>query len=201
MATSIDDELKCGICLELFQDPRSLPCLHTFCLECIQRSLNENHSLKCPVCRAKHELSDEGAGLLPVDHYALQELPFKRLHQQREDNGGQQDCKSCGEQAPVVAWCNNCDAMICQPCLALHEKIVKWRGHHVVKKTDESRKESTASLEKQDGNFKCLEHNDQISSMYVLPALSWSALSVCWEPIRITSTAWLRRHATASRPR
>ena len=55
----LHDDLKCGICLELFQDPRSLPCLHTFCRECIQRSLNEeNHSLKCPVCRAEHELSD-----------------------------------------------------------------------------------------------------------------------------------------------
>ena len=29
-ASIVDDELKCGICLELFQDPRSLPCLHTF---------------------------------------------------------------------------------------------------------------------------------------------------------------------------
>ena len=113
MATG-NDELKCGICLELFQDPRTLPCLHTFCRECIQRSLNENHSLKCPVCRAKHELSNEGAGLLPVNQYTLQEPPLKRL-QQPEDNGGQQDeCKSCGEQAPVVAWCEDCDTMICR---------------------------------------------------------------------------------------
>ena len=38
----------CCICLELFQDPRSLPCLHTFCRECIQRSLNEtDHSMMC----------------------------------------------------------------------------------------------------------------------------------------------------------
>ena len=83
-------DLKCGICLELFQDPRSLPCLHTFCRECIQRSLNEeNRSLECPVCRAKHELSKR-ARLLPVNQYALQELPLmiKRLQQQREDNGG-----------------------------------------------------------------------------------------------------------------
>ena len=110
------DELECGICLELFQDPRSLPCLHTFCRECIQRSLNEtDHSLKCPVCRAKHELSDEGAGLLPVNQYAIQELPLKRLQQQqREDNGGQQDeCTSCRKTVtPVVAWCEDCDGMI-----------------------------------------------------------------------------------------
>ena len=135
MATG-NDELKCGICLELFQDPRSLPCLHTFCRECIQRSLNEtDHSLKCPLCRSKYELSDEGAGLLPVNQYALQELPLKRLQQQqREDNGGQQaECKSCGEQAPVVAWCVDCDAMICQQCLSQHQKMASLRKHRVFK--------------------------------------------------------------------
>ena len=85
------DDLKCGICLELFQDPRSLPYLHTFCRECIQRSLNEeNHSLKCPVCRAKHELSEGGATAC-----ALQEPPLKRLQQQREDNGGPHQLVEC----------------------------------------------------------------------------------------------------------
>ena len=130
------DDLKCGICLELFQDPRSLPCLHTFCRECIQRSLNEeNHSLKCPVCRAEHELSVEGAELLPVNQYALQKLPLKRLQQQREDNGGPHqivECKSCEEQAVMVAWCYECVAMICQSCEASHKKLAIFREHHVV---------------------------------------------------------------------
>ena len=165
MATSAgnDDELKCGICLELFQDPRSLPCLHTFCRECIQRSLNENHSLKCPVCRAKHELNDEGAGLLPENQYAVQELPLKRLQQQqREDNGGQQECKSCGEQAPVVAWCEDCDAMICQQCVALHKKIAILRGHYVVNKLTESGIEVDSEASSAKKAFpKCLSHADQ----------------------------------------
>ena len=146
----IMDDLKCGICLELFQDPRSLPCLHTFCRDCLQRSLNEeNHSLKCPVCRAKHELS-ERAELLPVNQYALQELPLKRLQQQREDNGGPHqlvECKSCGEQAgPVVAWCEDCDAMICQQCSSQHEKMSILRGHVIkpVKKFRQGSSESTA---------------------------------------------------------
>ena len=150
MATG-NDELKCGICLELFQDPRSLPCLHTFCRECIQRSLNEtDHSLKCPVCRAKHELSDEGAGLLPVNQYALQELPLKDYSSTTatEDNGGQQaECKSCGEQAPVVAWCEDCDTMICcQQCLSQHKKLFVFRDHLVrpFKKFKQSATESTA---------------------------------------------------------
>ena len=80
----MDDELQCGICLDLFQDPRSLPCLHTFCVECIQRTLNDKHSLKCPVCRAEHHLGEEGAKLLPVNAYARQELTRKRLRQELE---------------------------------------------------------------------------------------------------------------------
>ena len=136
MATCIED-LKCSICLELFQDPRSLPCLHTFCRECIQRSLNEeNHSLKCPVCRAKHDLKSEGAELLPVNLYALQELPLKRLQQQRANSGRPAhqlvECKSCGEQAEMVAWCYDCDAMICQLCESSHKKLAIFRGHHVI---------------------------------------------------------------------
>ena len=123
MATSVNDELKCAICLELFQDPRILPCLHTFCRECIQHSLNKNRSLKCPVCRAKHELNAEGARLLPVDEYALQELPLKKLQQQVGNT--EQECKSCGKQASLVAWCDDCDAMICQPCVALYTKVLQ----------------------------------------------------------------------------
>ena len=63
----IGADLKCGTCLKLFQDPRSLPCLHTFCLECIKRTINGSNTFKCPLCRAEHELSEEKAELLPVD--------------------------------------------------------------------------------------------------------------------------------------
>ena len=168
------EDLKCGICLELFQDPRSLPCLHTFCRECIQRSLNEeNHSLKCPVCRVKHELS-EGAGLLPVNQYALQELPLKRLQKQREDNGGPHqlvECKSCGEQAVMVAWCYECDAMICPLCEASHKKFAFFREHHVVKKPTEGDtievgpRASSAIM----AITKCLIHIDQNLKHFCVP--------------------------------
>ena len=155
----MEESLKCGICLDLFQDPRSLPCLHmyTFCRECIQRSLNEeNHSLKCPVCRAKHDLS-EGVGLLPVNQYALQELPLKRLKQQREDNGEPQqlvECKSCGEQTgPVVALCEDCDGVICRQCFDQHKKRASLRKHHV-----EHKEEKGSSINLPSSLLICLKH-------------------------------------------
>lgn len=40
--TSAEDasNVVCGICLEQFKDPKILPCSHTFCLDCLQRTLN-----------------------------------------------------------------------------------------------------------------------------------------------------------------
>ena len=141
MATSItaaslgiEDDLKCGTCLELFRDPRSLPCLHTFCLECIKRTINGNNTFKCPLCRAVYGgLSEEKAELLPVDQYAVQELPFRRL-QQSEASSRRTKCQSCGEHSSMAAWCEECDGVICQSCVTLHKKIAGLRAHIVMEK-------------------------------------------------------------------
>lgn len=41
--------LTCEICLNLLEEPTTTPCQHTFCLTCLQRSLD--HSPNCPLCR------------------------------------------------------------------------------------------------------------------------------------------------------
>ena len=33
----IDDQLTCGVCLDRYNNPKELPCHHSFCLACIQR--------------------------------------------------------------------------------------------------------------------------------------------------------------------
>lgn len=45
-------ELTCEICFMLFYQPVTAPCQHTFCVKCLQRSLD--YSSTCPLCR--HEL-------------------------------------------------------------------------------------------------------------------------------------------------
>ena len=155
------DELSCAICLKLLQDPRCLPCLHTFCRECLQRSLPKDQPIKCSVCRAKHELSENEIELLPVNGYAVQQLPLKKLHSQLEvDHTGQQSkCSLCGELVPLVAWCDDCETLICQACVAMHKKIVNWRGHQVVAKDDKLRLKT--SLEKRVITASCLRHSGQ----------------------------------------
>ncbi len=49
----IEDFLKCDVCKDIFNDPRTLLCQHTFCSTCLI-SLKE-----CPMCRLKLYLPEE----------------------------------------------------------------------------------------------------------------------------------------------
>ncbi|XP_017553843.1 LON peptidase N-terminal domain and RING finger protein 1 isoform X1 [Pygocentrus nattereri] len=46
LATS---DFECPLCIRLFHEPVTTPCGHTFCKNCIERSLD--HNLRCPLCK------------------------------------------------------------------------------------------------------------------------------------------------------
>ena len=33
----LDQEMRCGICLNVYNEPIELPCYHVFCLDCLRR--------------------------------------------------------------------------------------------------------------------------------------------------------------------
>ena len=49
--------LECGICLKEYNDPRALPCLHSFCLRCLKQHISATKdtdgSFRCSKCRNK----------------------------------------------------------------------------------------------------------------------------------------------------
>ena len=51
-------ELTCPICLQLFSEPVSLPCDHTYCLACIQTLGQSRDQHNCPECYAEYPGSD-----------------------------------------------------------------------------------------------------------------------------------------------
>ncbi|XP_041069357.1 zinc-binding protein A33-like [Carcharodon carcharias] len=56
MATNLDKDLSCPVCLEVYRDPVLLRCGHNFCRTCIQRHMDESEGVfTCPCCRAVFE--------------------------------------------------------------------------------------------------------------------------------------------------
>ena len=61
MKQKLDEQLTCAICLERYCNPKSLPCMHSFCKECIKLLVdNVKLELKCPECREIHNLPPSG---------------------------------------------------------------------------------------------------------------------------------------------
>ncbi len=63
----IEQRLTCPICLDRFNQPKLLPCQHTFCftpclLNLVDRS---NRRIKCPECRSIHIIPMQGIDAYP----------------------------------------------------------------------------------------------------------------------------------------
>ena len=61
--------LKCGICLEPLRNPRDLPCLHSFCVECLDGWVKKSDSqgvLSCPTCLKETAVPKEGVQGFPI---------------------------------------------------------------------------------------------------------------------------------------
>ena len=70
-ATGSSVNLFCPLCHEMFNNPRLLPCLHTFCKRCLENLVVPRSStLSCPACRTDVQLTVRFSDfLLPFIHF------------------------------------------------------------------------------------------------------------------------------------
>ena len=62
MKENLDEHFECSVCLEKFDNPRVLSCLHTFCERCLERLVEHKQeiwSIKCPECRKNTEVRQD----------------------------------------------------------------------------------------------------------------------------------------------
>ncbi|XP_070849261.1 E3 ubiquitin-protein ligase TRIM21-like [Chaetodon trifascialis] len=46
-----EEQFRCSICLDIFNNPVSIPCGHNFCLGCIKHFWDMRHKSECPLCK------------------------------------------------------------------------------------------------------------------------------------------------------
>ena len=57
------EEIICPMCIGIFDNPRSLQCLHSYCENCLSgllRASAVNDSIDCPECRVQTAVPEEG---------------------------------------------------------------------------------------------------------------------------------------------
>lgn len=86
--STMEDELTCPVCLELYADPLLLPCSHSICKKCLQDIIDNRYKsgkdgLDCPSCRKSHAISRTKVGKLPRN-LALENIVFRYQEIQSE---------------------------------------------------------------------------------------------------------------------
>lgn len=59
------EDIYCPACLGEHEDPRQLPCGHTYCLNCMHIMNQTSKHIKCQVCQFHHRVPDLGVKEFP----------------------------------------------------------------------------------------------------------------------------------------
>ena len=115
----IEEEITCSICGDLFTDPKTISCLHTFCKQCIERSIESNKRMAsiicCPLCRTP--LPTEDISSVPTNFTInrLVEIFGKRKEAGKSlaptELTRELMCGSCENGSSAVTWCIECEAV------------------------------------------------------------------------------------------
>ena len=98
-AKQLDDITECPICTEVYTDPRVLPCVHTYCLKCIEawsKDKQPGDKLACPMCRKEFIVPSNGVKDLPKNFIVANFLQMKELSSVESKKSPCEAC-SCGE--------------------------------------------------------------------------------------------------------
>lgn len=79
VAEVAEDYLSCPICHEPYKQPKLLPCVHSYCRQCLERHIQKsakNNVFNCAVCQRNLHVSEKGVDTFQ-DNFFLASLTEK----------------------------------------------------------------------------------------------------------------------------
>ncbi|XP_058957430.2 E3 ubiquitin-protein ligase TRIM71-like [Pocillopora verrucosa] len=130
---NLHEEVSCSVCMTTFTDPKILPCLHTFCLHCLNgilRTSGRCDIFPCPECRKEVQVPSSGKLKdLPTNfrmNSLLDVMAIKECH-----TAGVK-CGNCDKSSRHSSYCFQCCAFWCDECIIAHNLIKANKEHRVL---------------------------------------------------------------------
>ena len=166
--TEIQNLLVCDVCKKTINEPKILPCSHSFCKACLENLTTqdeenvdgEGKKLDCPTCRSTVALkSDENVAGLPDNEFIVKLLTVVGPDRKQESA-----VCSLGHSEPSITICMECEMLLCHMCYCSHDI---WPGNknHImlliseIINRDEQQEIGAESL-------SCAQHKDAIPKFY-----------------------------------
>ncbi|XP_047136944.1 tripartite motif-containing protein 2 isoform X1 [Hydra vulgaris] len=139
-----EEDITCSLCGEIFNDPRLLPCLHSFCRRCIEYTINpRSTTLTCHLCRKETPLKiDEVPNFFP--NFVVNNL--LDVEAVRNSSITPVVCISCSEKQPAISRCLDCMDFLCAACHNAHSRVKVTKDHQIMTLEQLKRSENISSL-------------------------------------------------------
>ncbi|CAF3698454.1 unnamed protein product [Rotaria socialis] len=134
--TSVNNLVKCAICLDFYDDPRCLPCSHTYCYKCIVDLCAEGLG-QCPM-RDNTFISSSMISKLPINRVAKDLVEcIQKSAQSKVQSSIRTKCDTC-KKVVCEFMCETCSKHYCTICLKLLHDIDAFKTHKMNIFVDES---------------------------------------------------------------
>ena len=128
------DQVSCSACLSTFTDPRQLPCLHSFCLHCLNElaSISDFNGpfLTCPECRKRFRIPGSGNPSEFSSNFLINSL--LDVLAIKECSTARVKCGNCDKLSAETSYCFQCCSFWCNECISAHNIIRANKEHRTL---------------------------------------------------------------------
>jgi len=156
---------ECSVCCETFNDPRQLPCIHTYCLKCIggfSKDRLPGDEVPCPLCRKNFMIPDGGIGSLPKNFF-VQQLVDIASPLSNKCQGCSVDGSKRSNAKVAIMFCGECFDRLCESCVESHRRIKVTRTHELVDLSEDGGLIETLMKSK---TIYCDKHTEEALKLY-----------------------------------
>ncbi|TRY99098.1 hypothetical protein DNTS_012372 [Danionella cerebrum] len=124
---SLTEELQCSVCLDVFTDPVSIPCGHSFCQSCLKRFWDVSENCFCPFCKEPFHQRPE----LKINR-ALREV-IQLFVKKPGLNTSNVPCDVCDKRKQeALKSCLVCQISFCETHLEPHLRVPGLKKHKLI---------------------------------------------------------------------
>ena len=122
----IEKEVTCALCLDLFKQPKKLPCDHVYCRDCLRglalRSLNA--TISCPECRTLTQVPGNDVNNFPTAFRVNRLIEAFQQVQIRVETDSPNVTKMCQihPAQQLVIYCETCKKQLCRDCVLMSQE-------------------------------------------------------------------------------
>ena len=119
----LEKEVTCALCLDLFKEPKKLPCDHIYCKECLRglapRSLQA--TISCPECRTLTQIPGNNVNKFPTafqTNRLIEAFQQVKVRVETDSPNVTELCQAHPTQ-PLAIYCETCKKQLCRDCVLM----------------------------------------------------------------------------------